>query len=237
MVSPYVGGQFGRGDTGDQPFFLFTALLAKKTGRPVKFKHTRRESFHDGRQPAIYTAKVGAKQDGTITSMSFKSIGNAGAYADHTMFALKFAPTEVTEVALAHIPNVRFESYGVYTNKLPACMMRGVGNSQFNLILGHMVDLLAEKLGMDPIDLAIKNFGHEWEQLPDKSLTAVLARGRGADRLEGEAPRARARDRSTTGAKKRGVGLLVPPRLARRVAGGAPRRGAGRHHPAIPTAR
>ena len=210
VVSPYVGGQFGRGDSGDQPFFLFTALLAKKTGRPVKFKHTRRESFHDGRQAAIYTAEFGARHDGTITYMSFKSIGNAGAHADHTMFALKFCPTEVTEVALAHIPNVRFESYGVYTNKLPACMMRGVGNSQLNLIMGHMVDLLAEKLGMDPIDLAIKNFGHEWEQLPDKSLTAVLHEG--AERIgwkekrhsPGQGP---IHDR----VKKRGVGFSFHP--------------------------
>jgi xanthine dehydrogenase molybdenum-binding subunit len=210
VISPYIGGQFGRGDSGDQPFFLFTALLAKKTGRPVKFKHTRRESFHDGRQAAIYTAEFGARQDGTITYMSFKSIGNAGAHADHTMFALKFCPKEVTEVALAHIPNVRFESYGVYTNKLPACMMRGVGNSQLNLIMGHMVDLLAEKLGMDPIDLAIKNFGHEWEQLPDKSLTAVLHEG--AERIDwkekrhvpGQGP---IYDR----VKKRGVGFSFHP--------------------------
>ncbi|HET7839173.1 MAG TPA: molybdopterin cofactor-binding domain-containing protein, partial [Rectinemataceae bacterium] len=128
-ISPYVGGQFGRGDTGDQPFFLFTALLSRRTGRPVKFRHTRRESFHDSRQPAIYFGKVGAMRDGRITAMHFRSIGNAGAYADHTMFALKYAPKEITEVALAHVPNVRFESRGVYTNKLPACMMRGVGNS------------------------------------------------------------------------------------------------------------
>jgi xanthine dehydrogenase molybdenum-binding subunit len=210
VVSPYVGGQFGRGDTGDQPFFLFTALLAKKTGRPVKFKHTRRESFHDGRQAAIYTAKFGAKQDGTITSMSFKSIGNAGAHADHTMFALKFAPREVTEVALAHIPNVRFESYGVYTNKLPACMMRGVGNSQLNLIMGHMVDLLAEKLGVDPLDLAIKNFGHEWEQLPDKSLTAVLREG--AERIGWKEKRhSPGQGPIYDGVKKRGVGFSFHP--------------------------
>jgi CO/xanthine dehydrogenase Mo-binding subunit len=210
VVSPYVGGQFGRGDTGDQPFFLFTALLAKKTGRPVKFKHTRRESFHDGRQAAIYTAKFGAKQDGTITSMSFKSIGNAGAHADHTMFALKFAPREVTEVALAHIPNVRFESYGVYTNKLPACMMRGVGNSQLNLIMGHMVDLLAEKLGIDPIDLAIKNFGHEWGQLPDKSLTAVLREG--AERIGWKEKRhSPGQGPIYDGVKKRGVGFSFHP--------------------------
>jgi xanthine dehydrogenase molybdenum-binding subunit len=210
VVSSFVGGQFGRGDTGDQPFFLWTALLAKRTGRPVKFRHTRRESFHDSRQPAIYDGTVGAKKDGTITSMSFKSIGNAGAYADHTMFALKFAPKEVTEVALAHIPNVRFESYGVYTNKLPACMMRGVGNSQLNLVLGQMVDMLAEKLGMDPIDVVIKNFGHEWGTRPDESLTRVLHEG--ADRL-GWAGKRHAPGKGPTydGTKRRGVGFSFHP--------------------------
>lgn len=177
VISNYVGGQFGRCDTGDQPFFLFTALLAKRTGRPVKFKHTRRETFHDTRQPAIYWSKAGAKKDGTITTLYFKSIGDVGAYADHSMFALKFAPTEITEVALAHIPNIQMESYGVYTNKIPGCMMRGVGNSQFNFIFGLVVDKLAEKLGMDPMELAIKNFGHEWEKLPDISLVEVLKTG------------------------------------------------------------
>jgi len=210
VVSPYVGGQFGRGDTGDQPFFLFTALLARKIGRPLKFKHTRRESFHDGRQQATYTARVGARKDGTIVAMEFKSIGNAGAHADHTMFALKFAPMELTEVALAHVPNVRFEAYGVYTNKMPACMMRGVGNSQTNLILGHMVDLLAEKLGMDPIDLAIKNFGHEWEHLPNKSLTEVLHAG--AARIGWKEKRhAPGQGPTFDGTKKRGVGFSFHP--------------------------
>ena len=105
VVSQYVGGQFGRADTGDQPFFIFTALLAKKAGRPVKFKHTRRDSFHDTRQPALYHCKVGAKNDGTITTLHFSSIGDIGAHADHSVFALKFAPAEISEVALAHIPN------------------------------------------------------------------------------------------------------------------------------------
>jgi CO/xanthine dehydrogenase Mo-binding subunit len=179
VISSYVGGQFGRADTGDQPFFLFTALLAKRTGRPVKFKHTRRESFHDSRQPAIYHGRMGARRDGTITSIGLDCVGNAGAYADHTMFALKYVPVEVAEVAFAHIPNVRLQAKGVYTNKLPACMMRGIGNSQLNLILSHLVDLLAEKLDRDPLDLALMNFGHQWEQLPDRSLEAVLAAGAG----------------------------------------------------------
>jgi xanthine dehydrogenase molybdenum-binding subunit len=209
-ISPYVGGQFGRGDTGDQPFFLFTAILSKRTQRPVKFKHSRRESFHDSRQPAIYFGKVGAMRDGRITAMHFKSIGNAGAYADHTMFALKYAPKEITEVALAHVPNIRFESRGVYTNKLPACMMRGVGNSQFNIIFGHVVDALAEKLGMDPIELCVRNFGHEWESLPDKSLAAVLAEG--SERIGWKAKRhAPGAGEVYEGTKRRGVGFSCHP--------------------------
>jgi len=210
VVSSYVGGQFGRGDTGDQPFFLFTALMARKVGRPVKFKHTRHESFHDGRQQTTYTARFGAKRDGTITAASFHCIGNAGAHADHTMFPLKFAPKEVAEVALAHVPNVRFEAYGVYTNRVPACMMRGVGNSQLNLILGHMVDLLAERLGRDPIDIALQNFGHEWAPLPNDSLVAVLQKGAASigwkekRHLPGHGP-------SYDGTRRRGVGFSCHP--------------------------
>ena len=210
IISGYVGGQFGRADTGAQPFFLFTAVLSKATGRPVKFKHTRRESFHDSRQPAIYYGKVGAKKDGTITTMYFKSIGNAGAYADHTIFALKFAPLEISEVTFAHVPNIKLESYGVYTNKLPGCMMRGVGNSQFNLIFGHMVDLLAEELDMDPIDLCIKNFGHEWETLPDKSLVEVLKQG--SEKLGWKEKRHKPGQGPTyEKSRKRGVGFSIHP--------------------------
>lgn len=210
VISSYVGGQFGRGDTGEQPFFLFTAVLSKKTGRPVKFRHTRRESFHDSRQPSIYYGKVGAGKDGIITSLYFKSIGNTGAYADHSIFALKFAPKEIAEVSFAHIPNVKLESYAVYTNKLPACMMRGVGNSQFNLIFGHVIDLLAEKLDMDPIDLCIKNFGHKWETLPNKSLTQVLKQG--AEKIGWKEKRHKpGRGPTRDKVKKRGVGFSVHP--------------------------
>jgi CO/xanthine dehydrogenase Mo-binding subunit len=176
-ISSYVGGQFGKNDTGDQPFFLVTSLLAMKTGRPVKYRHNRHQSFINTRQPAIYHFKIGVKKDGALTSIHLKSIGNVGAYADLSMFALKFVPKELVEVVLAHIPNIRLESYGVYTNVIPGCMMRGVGNSQFNLILAHLVDAAAEKLGMDPVDFCIKNFAHEWEPLPSKSLDAVLREG------------------------------------------------------------
>lgn len=210
VVSQYVGGQFGRADTGDQPFFIFTALLAKKTGRPVKFKHNRRDSFHDTRQPALYHCKVGAMNDGTITSLHFKSIGEIGAHADHSVFALKFAPAEISEVALAHIPNLKMESLAVYTNRIPGCMMRGVGNSQFNFIFGRMIDGLAEKLGMDPVELSIKNFGHEWGIRPDPSLKAVLEIG--AERIGWKEKRHQPGvGELIEGIKRRGVGFSLHP--------------------------
>ena len=210
VISKYVGGQFGRGDTGDQPFFLFSALLAKKAGQPVKFKHTRRDSFHDTRQPALYHCRVGAKDDGTITALHFKSIGDIGAHADHSVFALKFAPAEISEAALAPIPHIKMESYAVYTNHIPGCMMRGVGNSQFNFIFGRMIDALAERLQMDPIELAIKNFGHEWGNHPDQSLISVL--NTGAQRLGWKEKRNKPGAGPTYDCtKKRGVGFSLHP--------------------------
>ena len=209
-ISSYVGGQFGKNDTGDQPFFLVTSLLAMKTGRPVKYRHNRHQSFINTRQPAIYHFKVGAKKDGTLTSLHLKSIGNVGAYADLSMFALKFVPKELVEVVLAHIPNIRLESYGVYTNVIPGCMMRGVGNSQFNLILAHLVDATAERLGMDPVDFCIKNFAHEWEPLPSKSLEAVLHEG--VRRLGWKEKRhLPGKGEVVDGVKRRGVGFSFHP--------------------------
>jgi CO/xanthine dehydrogenase Mo-binding subunit len=209
-ISSYVGGQFGRNDTGDQPFFLIASLLSKKTGRPVKYRRTRSQSFLNTRQPALYHYKAGAKKDGTITSLSFKSIGNVGAYADLSMFALKFAPKELAEVLMAHIPNLRMENYGVYTNMIPGCMMRGVGNSQFNLVFAHMIDELAETLGMDPIELCIKNFAHEWEKLPSTSLEAVLHEG--ARRIGWKQKRhPPGKGEVVDGVKRRGVGFSCHP--------------------------
>jgi CO/xanthine dehydrogenase Mo-binding subunit len=209
-ISSFVGGQFGKNDTGDQPFFLVTSLLAMKTGRPVKYRHNRHESFINTRQPAIYHFKAGAKRDGTITALHLKSIGNVGAYADLSMFALKFVPKELVEVVLAHIPNIRLESYGVYTNVIPGCMMRGVGNSQFNLIFAHMIDALAEKLGMDPTELCIRNFAHEWEKLPSPSLQAVLAEG--VRRIGWKDKRhPPGKGQLVDGCKRRGVGFSFHP--------------------------
>jgi len=208
VVSPYVGGQFGRGDTGDQTFFIFTAILAKRTGRPVKFRHTRRESFQSGRMPITYNGRMGATKEGKITSLNFESIGDVGAYHQFGLVPLKFMPIEVSEVALSHIPNLRMEAYGIYTNKIPACVMRGIGNIQLNLNLSSLVDELAEKLDIDPIDIVLSNFGCEGETLPNKSLEAVL---RACATRTGWNKRHKAGQGQCVEGKKRGIGFSFHP--------------------------
>ncbi|MBW2618778.1 MAG: xanthine dehydrogenase family protein molybdopterin-binding subunit, partial [Deltaproteobacteria bacterium] len=205
VILTYVGASMGRWNVGDQTFFIYTALLARKSGRPVKFKHTRREDFHDTRQHIDWTCKLGAKKDGTITAASFYGLGDCGAYAEHIGCILKFIPLEIDLRATAHIPNVKMEGYGTYTNKIPGGMMRCTGNIQFNLPLGIGVDMLAEKLKMDPLDLTLKNFGHKWGGLPDESLAACLREG--AQRIGWERRGAPGQGPVYEGAKRRGLGF------------------------------
>ena len=178
VIIPYLGASMGRWNVGDQLFFLFTALLSKRTGRPVRFKHTRREDFHDTRNAIEWRCRMGGNRDGTITGAHFTGLADAGGYVEHTIAALKFMTGfEVPECFIAPIENIRFQGRSVYTNKIPGGCMRGIGNNQFNLCLMLAVDELAEKLGLDPIDLALKNFGHEWGRKPDVSLKALLEEG------------------------------------------------------------
>lgn len=205
VINPYIGASMGRGNTGEQPFFIYTALLAKRAGRPVLFQHTRREDFHDTRNGVSYYCKMGARKDGTITSIYFKSVGDAGAYVDHSVAAVEFCVREFAEATLAPIPSQRMETYVVYTNKIPGGVMRGIGNNQVNLVFGLAVDTLAEKLGMDPLELAVQNFGHEWGNVPDSSLEAVLREG--ARRVGWEKRHKPGEGPTYDGAKKRGLGF------------------------------
>ena len=208
VMNPYIGGNFGRGNQGDQPFLIFTALLARKCGgRPVLYRMNRREDFHDTRSPVLYRMKAGAKSDGSIVALHSKAYCRSGAYADHSMATIDFVPREFAELTLAPIPNLRMEAYAVYTNSVPGGVKRGIGNNEINLAFGQILDELAERLGLDPVDIAIKNCAHEWGPVPDKSAEAVLREGAArvgwADRPK---PPSHPLDGDT---KKRGLGFSI----------------------------
>jgi len=103
VISKYVAGSSGEA-IRRSAFLPLHCAGSQEAGRPVKFKHTRRDSFHDTRQGALYHCKVGATAAGKITALHFKSIGDIGAHADHSVFALKFAPAEISEAAAGPDP-------------------------------------------------------------------------------------------------------------------------------------
>ena len=180
VMNPYIGGSFGRGNEADQPFLVFTALLAKRCGgRPVLYRMDRRQDFHDTRSPVLYRVRAGVRADGTILALHTKAYSQAGAYADDTMGAADDVPREFAGLSLAPIPNLRMEAYAVYTNTIPGGVKRGIGNNEVNLAWGRLLDEIAERLDLDPVDVALKNMGNEWSSKPDESLAAVLHEGAG----------------------------------------------------------
>ena len=155
MVAPRIGGGFG--GKGNAHFQPAAAALALKTGRPVKLMLTRSEDFEmlRSRHPARVWMKTGAKADGTLVAREFEVTLDCGAYADDS-------PGVVSVAVLMgrgpyRIPNVRARGIGVYTNKLKAGAYRGYGNPQISFAAEQQLDDIAGKLGMDPVDLRLKN--------------------------------------------------------------------------------
>jgi xanthine dehydrogenase molybdenum-binding subunit len=205
VICNYVGGSFGRWNVGDQRFFIFTALLAKRTGRPVRFKHTRREDFHDTRQPVTWTGRMGGNRDGTVTAIHFDAMADSGAYAEWVGYQARFIPMETQLRTFFHVPNCKMECRCVYTNHIPGGMMRSTGNIQLNLCLGVALDMLAERLDLDPLDLAKRNFGHFFGPVPNGDLAAVLEEG--ARRMGWSRRKPAGQDPRVDGTKKRGLGF------------------------------
>jgi len=206
-ISPYEGGQHGRGDTGDQPFFIVTALMAKKTGRPVKYRQTRKEHFHDTTTSMEAKIKIGAKKDGTITALDYDMLANDGAYCDLGIAGIKFVPKEWAEVCIGQTPNVRMTGKRVYTNIIPDSCMRSIGNVQMAYITGLAMDDLAENLGIDPIEMAIKNIGCHNVSNPNPCVEEIIRAG--AREIGWEKRHATGQGDWFEGTKKRGMGFAV----------------------------
>ena len=156
VVQPTVGGAFGG---KSEPFDLefCVAKLAMITGRPVKILYTREEVFyaHRGRHPFHMRYRTGATLDGKLESVDAEILLDGGAYASFGLVTTYYSGQLLT--APYHMPAYRFDSTRVYTNK-PACgPKRGHGSVQPRFAFEVQLDKLAERLGMDPIELRRKN--------------------------------------------------------------------------------
>jgi CO/xanthine dehydrogenase Mo-binding subunit len=138
------------------------AALAWKAGRPVKVVLSREEEFLTvTKHEATIRLRTGVMRDGRLVARQVYALFNAGAYAD-------ISPRLIKNGGLAtpgpyRIPNVKVESVGVYTNLPPAGAFRGYGVSQAAWAHESQMDIIAERLGMDPLELRMRNILQDGE--------------------------------------------------------------------------
>ena len=150
-----IGGGFGgKEDIAGQ---IHVALLTRATGRPVKMLYDRHESliFHPKRHATQITIKIGAKNDGTLTAIETTLYGDSGAYASLGEKVMTRATTH--SAGPYEVPNVKADCYAMYTNNPPAGAFRGFGVLQSAFAVESAMDMLAERLGIDAVELRRKN--------------------------------------------------------------------------------
>lgn len=155
VIAAPVGGGFG-GKSDPFSHEICVAKLSMITRRPVKITLTREESFyvHRGRHPVKMWMKTGVKKDGTLRAMHFKSFLDGGGYSSYGLATVYY--TGALQTVAYKLPAYKFEGVRVFTNK-PACgPKRGHGTPQPRFALEIQLDEIAEKLGMDPLDLRLK---------------------------------------------------------------------------------
>ncbi|MFO7584331.1 MAG: molybdopterin cofactor-binding domain-containing protein [Anaerolineales bacterium] len=155
ILGQLMGGGFGgKEDIAGQ---IHAALLANATGQPVKLLFDRHESLivHPKRHATQIKVKIGAKKDGTLVAAKTELYGDTGAYASLGEKVLTRATTHSAGPYI--IPHVHADCYAMYTNNPPAGAFRGFGVLQSAFGIETVLDMLAEKLGMDRIELRRKN--------------------------------------------------------------------------------
>jgi xanthine dehydrogenase YagR molybdenum-binding subunit len=202
VLCEHMGGGFGSklGPSASGSAFAVAACkLAKQAGAPVKLMLDRhQEQLCTGNAPsALMNVKVGAKKDGTITAVRYVSHGSAGIATG--------AGTAGPAAALhGKNPNFEGEEYDVFTNAGPAAPLRAPGHSQGAFGIESAVDELADKLGMDPLEV---------RKLNEASPVRLAQYDRGASEIGWHRRNQKAGDMSTgewggqTGTRRRGIGM------------------------------
>ncbi|MFH0729574.1 MAG: xanthine dehydrogenase family protein molybdopterin-binding subunit [Pseudomonadota bacterium] len=169
VIKPFVGGGFG-GKMELRAWEFCAAFMAKKTGRPVKFTLTREEELMAGRRRHAMklTSKVGFKKDGTLTGKDLRIHLDGGAYNAMGPTATFLCGT--FGAMLYRYPSYRFLGEHVYTNKPPASAMRGFGAPQSIFASETQMNIAAEALGIDPIEIRLKNAQVTGDQIPDVAI-------------------------------------------------------------------
>jgi CO/xanthine dehydrogenase Mo-binding subunit len=172
----FVGGAYGSKSGGKiEPL---VAALARKAQRPVRVVQTFSEAMATCRRHAIQCKlKTGVKKDGTLVAKQAEIYLNTGAYAETGPIVTGRTLTRI--LGPYRYPNLKINSYCVYTNTVSAASFRSIGGPQTAWATESQMDIIAQKLGMDPVELRRKNLVNKGEEIRPKykPLDADLAKG------------------------------------------------------------
>jgi CO/xanthine dehydrogenase Mo-binding subunit len=161
VVATDTGGGFGD-KSGRQAYHIVTALLAKKTGRPVRWELNRKDIFMDAGHnfPLAVSAKLGMKRDGTLTALQGTSYIPGGGYGTPSN-------SDDWESALRtyKIPNVSVRGFAAYTNTVITSPLRSVGEASGNFLTENLMNRAAEAIGMDPLQFRLMNIETDTDQV------------------------------------------------------------------------
>jgi CO/xanthine dehydrogenase Mo-binding subunit len=166
VVGGTVGGGFGgKVDTATE---TMCALLAQKSGKPVKWRWTREEEFlcSSTRAPWHMEVADAVTKDGWILGRKMLTLHDSGAYS-------RFSPYGLTKHSFHHtgaysIPNLEFDGYVVYTNRTPTTAMRGFGVTSVSFATETHMSRIALELGIDPFELRLKNANRIGDTSPNQ---------------------------------------------------------------------
>ena len=157
IIQPFIGCDFG-GTKNDMVNGDFsTCMLAKITGKPVKFQYTQYDELTTclRRHPMWVTMKVGVNKEGLLTATKIDLVSDGGAYT--RMSPLTHFLSGICHGLPYHLPNYKYDAVCYFTNNCSSAAMRGHGIYHTRFAGDVLMDMIAEKLGMDPIDIRIKN--------------------------------------------------------------------------------
>ncbi|MEM0014602.1 MAG: xanthine dehydrogenase family protein molybdopterin-binding subunit [Zestosphaera sp.] len=157
VVVPYVGGGFGGKDDEGPLVAAKAALAAYLTRKPAFLLYSREESIciHPKREATIIRYKSGADRNGKLQAIDVTIVHDTGAYANRSPFILWRATMHAS--GPYEVLNAKIDGYAVYTNKVYEGSFRAFGNASIQFAVERQMDLLAEKLGMDPVEFRLIN--------------------------------------------------------------------------------
>ncbi|MGE4159025.1 MAG: xanthine dehydrogenase family protein molybdopterin-binding subunit [Planctomycetota bacterium] len=164
VIKPAVGGGFG-GKSDPFPHELVAAALSRKVRRPVKVTFDREEVFltHHGRHPTEMKVGMGIDKKGKITGLESSVLLDGGAFGSFGVVTSYY--NGVLSNGPFMLPSFKYSGRRLYTNRPPSGAMRGHGSVNARFATETLLDMLAEDIGMDPIDLRLQNI------LPENTLT------------------------------------------------------------------